>query len=192
MPRLFVGLRIPDHIKQLLQRTQGGVTQARWQSSAQFHLTLRFIGDVDGATAADVETALERLSFAPFDMHCEGVGLFGKLNKARCLWAGAKPRTPLTALHNKVEQLLSSGVGIAQDRRQFEPHVTLARFSGRHGPLDSFFQAGGGFKTPSWKVDHVTLFLSTLGAEGAHYTPLADYGDGAPVHYGTEFEDFTV
>jgi len=179
MPRLFVGLTIPEDIKQILLFAQGGVTKARWQSADQLHMTLRFIGDVDGAVAGDVESALDRVSFAPFDVQGEGVGLFGKLSKARALWAGVKPRIALTALHNKIDQALLSRADIAPDRRQFEPHITLARFSGRHGPLDSFLQTACSFKTPTWRVDHFTLFMSTLGAQGAHYTPIAHFGDGA-------------
>lgn len=197
MPRLFVGLTIPDHIKQYLLFVQGGVTHARWQSADQMHITLRFIGDVDGAEARDIESALGSIYFAPFSVYCEGVGLFGKTEKARALWAAAKPKSALTSLHHKVDQVLAYGARMPRERRQYEPHVTLARFTGRHGALGGFLENSSGLKTLEWQVDHVTLFLSTLGAQGAHYTPIgtfgadqpgyeADYGDGAetPHAYG--------
>lgn len=189
MPRLFVGLSIPGPIKAYLHFVQGGVSHARWQSDNQLHLTLRFIGEVDGAAARDVETALETVSFAPFDVYGEGVGLFGKPGKARAVWAGVKPRPPLAALHKKIDHALSVGAGLPPERRQFEPHITLARFTGRHGALDSFLQAAGGLRTQPWRVDRFTLFLSTLGAQGAHYTPIGTFGEGAGSAYPSSHYD---
>ncbi|MEM7569355.1 MAG: RNA 2',3'-cyclic phosphodiesterase [Pseudomonadota bacterium] len=176
MPRLFVGLTIPPHIQQYLLFAQGGVTHARWQSAEQLHLTLRFIGDVDNRTARDIESALDTIAFAPFDVHAQGVGLFGKVSKARSVWASVKPRAALTALHNKIDQALSYQAGLPPETRQFEPHITLARFSGRHGPLTSFLEAAGGLHTPTWQVDHFSLFLSTLGSTGAHYSVIGNFG----------------
>lgn len=189
MPRLFVGLSIPEDIKNYLLFVQGGVTHARWQSADQLHLTLRFIGDVDGATALDVQSALETVDFAPFDIFCEGVGLFGKPGKARALWAAAKPKAPLTALHNKIDQALAFGAGLPRERRQYEPHITLARFTGRHGPLGPFLESASALKTPLWRVDHLTLFLSTLGAQGAHYTPIGTIGAGLVDYHDFEADD---
>lgn len=180
MPRLFVGLTLPDHIKQYLQFVQGGINHARWQSLEQMHLTLRFIGDVDGAAARDVEMALEGLSFAPFDVYCEGAGLFGKPHQARSVWAAVKPRQELTALHKKIDHALVAAAGLPREHRQYEPHITLARLKARQGPLTHFLENAGGLKTLPWRVDHVTLFLSELGRQGAHYTPLATYGGSVP------------
>lgn len=180
MPRLFMGLTLPGPIKDYLQVVQGGINHARWQSGDQMHLTLRFIGDVDGAAARDVEMALEGLSFDPFDVYCEGVGLFGKPNQARSVWAGVKPRQALTALHKKIDQALASGAGLAREHRQYEPHITLARLNERQGPLSHFLQEAGGLRTQPWRVDHVTLFLSELGRHGAHYTPVGTFGQATP------------
>lgn len=189
MPRLFVGLTLPTDIQQYLLFAQGGVTHARWQSPEQLHLTLRFIGDVDGRTASDVETALDTISFAPFDIYAEGVGVFGKVSRARSVWAGVKPRSALTALHNKIDQALNVGAGLSPETRQYEPHITLARFSGRHGPLNGFLEAAGGLRTPSWQVDHFSLFLSTLGSSGAHYQVLGNFG-GQDNPWALEDADF--
>ncbi|MEO0412672.1 MAG: RNA 2',3'-cyclic phosphodiesterase [Pseudomonadota bacterium] len=189
MPRLFVGLTIPSEIQHYLLFAQGGVTHARWQSADQLHLTLRFIGDVDGRTASDIETALDTISFAPFDVYAEGVGVFGKVERARSVWASVKPRAALTALHNKIDQALNYGAGLPPETRQYEPHITLARFSGRHGRLNSFLESAGGLRTPPWQVDHFSLFLSTLGSTGAHYTVLGNFG-GLDNPWALEDESF--
>jgi 2'-5' RNA ligase len=54
MPRLFTGLEIPAEIGEILAHNRGGLPGARWVDPANYHITLRFIGDVDGGTARDL------------------------------------------------------------------------------------------------------------------------------------------
>ena len=61
MPRLFVGLEVPDEITSYLSRVRGGLPGARWVDPADYHLTLRFIGDIDRRIAREVEDELARL-----------------------------------------------------------------------------------------------------------------------------------
>ncbi|NMA98224.1 MAG: hypothetical protein GX970_08965, partial [Phyllobacteriaceae bacterium] len=62
MPRLFTGLEIPPDIGFALSLKRGGLMGARWIDPDDYHLTLRFIGDVDGQTADDIADGLDRLS----------------------------------------------------------------------------------------------------------------------------------
>ena len=54
MPRLFTGLEIPSEIAAELASLRGGLSGARWIDVENYHMTLRFIGDIDSATARDV------------------------------------------------------------------------------------------------------------------------------------------
>src|SRR5216684_1982007 len=77
MLRLFVGIEFPPELKLRLSLLQSGVAGARWVDPGNFHLTLRFIGEVDEGTAADVDEALSPLKARPFSLQLAGVGVFG-------------------------------------------------------------------------------------------------------------------
>lgn len=173
MPRLFVGLELPQEIRNQLLLLQGGVKGARWQSDSQLHLTLRFIGDVDGGTARDALEALSSVRFQPFQAALTSVGNFGKNGFIRTLWAGATPEAAFEALHKKIDRALISS-GLESEGRRYKPHVTLARISQkpRPGEMESFIHRNGLFRTPEFEVNTVSLFLSELGHTGAHYTVL--------------------
>ncbi|RME65990.1 MAG: RNA 2',3'-cyclic phosphodiesterase, partial [Alphaproteobacteria bacterium] len=112
--------------------------------------------------------------FGPFDILLKGVGAFGKPGQPRLLWVGAEPKALLVRLHNKINHALLS-MGLAADERRYDPHVTLARFAGRVGPIDGFLAAHGDFATPPFSVEAVSLFTSSLGRGGAHYDVVARY-----------------
>src|SRR4029077_5605089 len=77
MPRLFTGVEIPADIAQSLSMLRGGLPGARWITPDNYHLTLRFIGDVDDVTAHEVASTLERVKRQSFDLRLEGVTSFG-------------------------------------------------------------------------------------------------------------------
>ncbi len=174
MPRLFVGLELPEPIKERLLLAQGGVIGARWQSVEQLHLTLRFIGDVDGRAADDVDAVLAALRFSRFSLSLQGVGAFGRFGQPRVLWAGVQPKPPLLRLHHKIDHSLVK-IGLPPEERRYDPHVTLARFGGRGGPIDAFLAAHGDFATDPFEIDYVSLFTSSLGRGGAHYDVVGRY-----------------
>ena len=77
MPRLFSAIEIPKSVAERLTMLRAGLTGARWIDPENYHLTLRFIGDVDGATARDFESALGEIVAAPFELEVTGLGSFG-------------------------------------------------------------------------------------------------------------------
>ena len=89
MLRLFVGIEFPPQLKLRLSLLQSGMAGARWIDPGNFHLTLRFIGEIDEGTAADVDEALLRLKARPFSVQLAGVGVFGG-EKPRTLWVGVE------------------------------------------------------------------------------------------------------
>src|SRR5215207_8876534 len=103
--RLFVALSIPDSVAASLMLIQGGVPGARWQSREQLHLTVAFIGEVDGRDAAMIEDALAGIQAPGFKLQLHGVGQFGtgKLTQAHALWAAARPNPALEHLQRKVD-----------------------------------------------------------------------------------------
>ncbi|MBL8659372.1 MAG: RNA 2',3'-cyclic phosphodiesterase [Rhodospirillales bacterium] len=175
MIRLFVALPLPESVTSELARTCSGLPGARWVDTSSMHVTLRFIGEVDGAAAEDVHQTLQRLRAPAFAMSISGVGCFESAGKVRSLWAGVEKHDLLVRLRDKVETAVTRA-GIPAERRRFKPHVTLARFRngvaarvGHFLEMNNDLQAG-----PVW-VDQFTLFRSHLGGQGAHYERLCDY-----------------
>src|SRR5690349_12574227 len=131
MLRLFVGIGFPPELKLRLSLLCSGVPGARWVDPGNFHLTLRFIGEVGEDVAADIDDALSRVRARRFTLQIAGTGVFG--DRPRSLWAGVERNPELVGLRDKVEQLLIR-VGLPPEARKFAPHVTLARL--RDPPLD--------------------------------------------------------
>ena len=174
MHRLFVAIRPPEPVRDLLLDTMDGVAALRWQDDDQLHLTLRFVGEVERPLAEDLAAALATLRFAPFAIRIAGVGRFDHHRKG-ALWAGVEPRAPLAALAAKVERICV-GVGLPPERRAFHPHITLARWGrGVGASLDPWLAHHAALRSDEFSVDAFTLYQSHLGQGGAHYEAVADY-----------------
>lgn len=175
MFRLFVALELPEAIRTRLAMLQAGVPGARWVRPESLHLTLRFIGDVDGGVAQDIDTALHRVTGAGFSFRLSGVGHFGPDRKPHALWAGVDRNEALVALRDRVERAVI-GAGLSPEDRKFKPHVTLARLKDPSAPrAHRWLSDNAPFLSEDIYADHMVLFRSHLGAEGATYEPLAEY-----------------
>ena len=174
MHRLFVAVRPPEHIRDLLIDAMDDSPDFRWQHEEQLHLTLRFVGEVDRPIGDDLALALGRVSGEPFSIRVKGVGRFEQRNSG-ALWAGIEPREPLAALAAKVERACQA-VGLEPERRAFHPHITLARWKGRRSrELASFLERRRGLVSDPFEVDRFILFESRLSRHGAHYEEVATY-----------------
>lgn len=177
--RLFVAITLPEAVREFLTGLTNGLPGARWVPPENIHLTLRFIGDVDGHQAHDIDEALSGIRMPGFDLSLSGVGNFGDVRKLRVLWAGVDPNPELVRLHDKVEQSLIRA-GLEPDIRKFKPHITLARFkpgaAAKPGPkLHEFLSSHALYRSETFPVDHFTLYSSFLSSSGSIYKPEADY-----------------
>ena len=172
--RLFVALPIPDSVAGGLLMMQGGVPGARWQAREQLQLTLRFLGDVDGREASDLDEVLSGIDAPAFELQMHGVGQFGN-KQPHSLWAAARPNDLLDHLQRKVDSAIRR-IGQPQDAHKFTPHVTLGRL--RHPDLD---------KVREWLVEHALatspefavarfcLYSSKLTSDGSIYRIEQEY-----------------
>jgi len=174
MHRLFVAIRPPEDVRDLLIDAMDGTPELRWVGDEQLHLTLRFIGEVERPLAEDLAAGLARLTFERFPLALSGVGRFDHRGGGT-LWAGVRPKEPLKALAAKVGRACQS-VGLAPERRAFHPHITLARWKGPPpSQLDSFMTRHGGLRSAPWEADRFILYESRLGRDGPHYEAAAEY-----------------
>jgi 2'-5' RNA ligase len=140
-------------------------------------LTLRFIGEVDGGLAHDIDAALMGIDGRGFELRFAGLGHFGEGQKTRSLYAAVAPTEPLSRLQQKVEQALLR-LGLPPEGRKFKPHVTLARFrsGGASMPhLERFLVEHALFRAGPFQVVQFSLFQSFLSGEGSIYREEAVY-----------------
>ena len=173
--RLFVGLDFPWETKQMLASLAGGIPGARWVPPENYHLTLRFIGEVPPHRAEEIDLALASLRARAFPLVLAGVGTFTKGGQENALWVGVEKNASLEALRNKVETALQRA-GCEPERRRFLPHITLARLrDAAEGKLAAFVQSHNLFRAEPLPVEQFFLFSSRLGKEASVYTPEVEY-----------------
>ncbi len=135
---------------------------------------MRFIGEVDGRQAADIDDALAAIRAPGFTLELHGVGTFGKRDP-RQLWAGVRASEALAHLQKKIETALQR-IGLPPEPRKFTPHVTLARLkSPRRDKLTEYLNGHALYTSPPFAVSAFALYESTLTPNGSLYTVARDY-----------------
>jgi len=178
MPRLFTALEIPSLVAQSLSMMRGGLPGARWIDPENYHLTLRFIGDIDDALAHDIAGLLGRVRRMPFELRLDGLSSFGG-RKPRALVAAATPIAPLMEMQAEHERILQR-LGLEPEGRKYTPHVTLARLrdTSSHQVAD-YLSARGYYRSASFQVSRFVLFSSRASVGGGPYVVEAEYPLGA-------------
>ncbi len=173
--RLFIAIDLPSQIKAELALISFGLPQARWVSPEQLHLTLRFIGKVDGVLFGDIKSGLKSVISSPFPLTLNGLGCFPPRRDPQVLWVGIESSDELLKLRKKVESCLSK-LGIAPEQRKFSPHITLART--RKTPLtriSTFLSDHALFRLPKFTVSNFHLYSSILTLKEALHRHEAEY-----------------
>jgi 2'-5' RNA ligase len=171
--RLFVALALPEPVAQSIMLIQGGVPGARWQTREQLHLTLRFVGEVDGRDARSLDDALSGIAAPAFDLQLHGVGQFGN-KQPHTLWAGVRRNRALEHLQKKVDTAIrrvgqppSSG---DKHAHKFTPHVTLARMRNPEtGKVMEWLTHNALYTSIEFSVGTFCLYSSRLTSDGSIY-----------------------
>lgn len=176
--RLFVGLDLPWPLREQLSTLAGGIQGARWVPPENYHITLRFIGEVASHQAEEIDHALAALRARGFSLSLTGVGTFEKAGRPVALWVGVERNPQLELLQSKIETACQRA-GLERERRRFAPHVTLARLdNAAEAKLVGWMQAHNLYRSEPMPVEHFTLFSSQLGKEASVYTAEVEYALG--------------
>ncbi|MBP0614924.1 RNA 2',3'-cyclic phosphodiesterase [Jiella mangrovi] len=168
MPRLFTALEIPQDVALSLSMLRGGLASARWIDPENYHLTLRFIGDVEPRLADEIVAALDRIERKSLRLTFSGLGAFGN-KKPHSVYAEVAPSPDLAALQADIERACKR-IGLAPDQRKFVPHVTLARMkNAKPWDVAHYLALRGGFRSRSFDVDRFGLFSSRDSVGGGPY-----------------------
>ena len=177
MSRYFVALPVPPACAERLLQLRTSVPGVRWVAPDSLHLTLRFMGDVEGSTLADIDEALREIRREPVLVQCQDLDVFeGADNQPRAIVRRVNADAGLAALRRSVEQSLSA-FAISGRRRRFKPHVTLARINraGRRPRLQYCVEGTGLLPPVAWSAERFVLYSSYLGSQAAVYTEEASY-----------------
>ncbi len=180
--RLFIALELPEELRARLGQLRTAdpdlARELRWARGQGLHVTLKFLGNTAPERRDGLVEALESLEPGPpFELACRGLGIFGTPRRPRVLWAGLEgDLAALSALQAKVERVCAA-LGWPEERREFRPHVTLAR-----PRSDDTFTASSSLETmlaryrdrlfAGFTAETVSLFRSQPGPGGAIYTPV--------------------
>lgn len=182
--RLFVAVNLADALRDPLAAAQRQLAAAgadvKWTDPAGFHLTLKFLGEVDDARLPDIEQAVAGgiAGQGPFDLHLQGLGAFPTLTAPRVVWVGVTAGGPeLARLAAGLEQAFQP-LGFEAEGRPYSAHLTLGRVRsprGRTG-LTAALQALATTDFGGMPVHTVHLMQSRLSPRGAAYTAVAPFG----------------
>lgn len=175
MSRVFLALNLPDEAKDKLAQLAdqaGDLPAARWVSSENFHVTLKFFGELSDQRQALACETLARLDETVQPLALQGLGLFPLRGQPETLWVGVVPTPDLLRLQRRIEKSLSQ-VGFAPEGRNYHPHVTVARLHEQGDPslLARFLARHALFKLNTVATSF-SLFASHPTSQGSVYSEL--------------------
>jgi RNA 2',3'-cyclic 3'-phosphodiesterase len=184
--RLFVALEIPAAVRDNLAAqvaelrelsAKVGDKRPRWVRPENFHVTLKFIGEVAPTKLEGIRGALSAIrSDAPVEIKFRGLGFSPNEQHPHVLWTGLAASANLPSLAGDIDGALERQ-GIARERRAFTPHLTLGRIEppGLHEKLRAVIQKNGAREFGTFQTREFHLIESKLKPTGAEYTTLASY-----------------
>ncbi|MGU3495403.1 RNA 2',3'-cyclic phosphodiesterase [Xanthobacteraceae bacterium A53D] len=173
MPRLFTAIEIPEQVGDTLAMLRGGISGARWIDTEFYHVTLRFMGDVDDALARDIAQMLGQVRRRSFEMVLDGLDQFGG-HKPRAVFASVKANTALLELQAEQERIMQR-LGLPPERA-YRPHVTLARLRDASArQVADYLAMRGLYRSMPFQVPRFVLYSSRDSVGGGPYVVEAAY-----------------
>ena len=170
--RLFIAVDLPASAADTFKTAQEGIKGCRCSLAKQFHLTLKFLGEVPEYKLEELKLRLAAIAEKHFLGKTSCIGVFPNMRNIRVVWAGLEPKESFAALNTAVENSLS---GFFPREPGFVPHITLARVK---LSIDKAAMADSVNKIVlpevSFTVDKLVLKKSTLTPKGPIYEDLLE------------------
>lgn len=174
MPRLFTALEVPQATGFALSLLKGGIPGARWIDPENYHVTLRFHGDMDGPMVDELCAAYDLVARPPVAIRFEGLGVFGS-KIPHAIIARVAPCEDLMALQADLDRR-ALRLGLSADKRKFTPHITLARLkNARPADVADYLSGRGGCFLPDFTAGRFVMLSSRNSVGGGPYGLEADY-----------------
>ena len=137
MPRLFTAIDIPEETKISLQKTfRRNPSGLKWVNTEQLHLTIRFIGETDDDVFKMIKESLQEIQWKPLALVFGSAGFFPSDRKPRIFHLGLNDDAKLGLLRKNIDLKLME-LEIAPEKRDFIPHLTLARIGDTHNQINT-------------------------------------------------------
>ena len=188
--RIFVGLDLSEEIRgriaQFMAEVRGLAPDVRWAAAESLHVTLKFVGEKPDAIVSQVQESLVSISAPSFEIAFRGCGFFPTPKSARVFWIGMEGGAALAKLAYQIEDVLA-GIGIPKEKRDFSPHLTLARVGSGAPQRKKADHANSRFamlqrlaQTPATEFGTMLardffLYRSQLSSQGSRYTKIARF-----------------
>lgn len=168
MPRLFTGLELPEDLGLSLSFLRGGLVGAKWIDPENYHVTLRFVGDVGEGIAEELSRELARVRRGRIEVRIEGITAFGG-RQPHSLVAKVATSQALIDLQGEHERICQR-LGLPAEPRRFTPHVTIARCKAASNEgVAQWLALRGGYSGMSFTADRFVLFSSRASRGGGPY-----------------------
>jgi len=174
--RLFTALDIPDTLREELSDLQDtDVLAAQWSDPDQFHVTLRFIGELSKAQAVQYEEALADVHAGPVRCDPYGLDVLPSRRSPRVLMLGLERTDSIMELYEAVSDALELE-GLDPEDRKYRPHVTIGRLDDvKPKDVHDFLRAHEEYTFSAYETEQFVLYESTLRPDGAIHEPQAVY-----------------
>lgn len=175
MPRLFVAVDLPSDHAAALQQLHDPDLPARWVPQEQYHVTLRFLGDVNEERTRRLRNELESIDLPAFQLGGEGLDAFPSRRRPRVLVAHVNEEPGLMTLQQQIDHI-ATAMGFDEERNPFNPHVTFARLQ-KDATRDvrAYLNRHSTFKIEPFSAEEFLLYQSELGPDGAVHSVLQQY-----------------
>ena len=177
--RAFFGIPIQNQLHGTILETAEHLRsqtrmRASWVPQQNYHITLRFLGDIDPELSVDLDDLCRTVckDLEPFECIMDRVGAFPGVDRARVVWVGGEAPPSF----RRLSQALSDGLvdlGFPEARKESLVHVTLVRIKDRPDPaLPGLISELNPIAPMKMTIDRIALMESTLTPRGAEYSPL--------------------
>ncbi len=180
MPRLFVGIAVPDEYKKALDSLVGDLggrlaSDVRWTRAGNWHVTLQFLGSVDEEKLDEIRAVLRGIEFQSFSMQAGGIGCFPGVRNPRILWLGMRQGEETCLQLADVVKDAMDVFGFKRGDKSTNIHLTLGRV--KRLASDDFAGVFEGVRKelPEFSVDRFTLWESELTSNGPVYTVVEEF-----------------
>ena len=175
--KLFVGIELPDNIKDYLYKLQSGLKNSKlakvnWCFKKNFHQTLKFLGEVPEDKLDELKNKLRNIKYNEFKLKLTEIGFYPSEQRINVVWVGVEPENEIIELRKLVDAEtmelgdMKSGVHITLGRVKFVRDKKKFKEKLKNVKVESL----------SFGVGSFALFSSTLSKDGPSYNVLERYG----------------
>ena len=174
--RCFIAFDVPDLVKDKLYNLQKELNdnnaKIKWVEKKNLHLTLKFIGNVDGNKIKETEDKLRKIKLKSFEVYLGGLGVFPNKDYMRVVFVELDPVDKVIELQKEID---SEMISLFPKDERFHSHITLGRVKIIKNK-NSFLKRMNRMKIEgNFKIKEFKLFKSTLSRNGPTYEVLKTY-----------------